>query len=299
MIKWLLEQVEKDPTTLFRRRDLLGKSPGEFERLRRTGLLVYVQTDPEDETYPCDLPCAKTCPRQIVQVQGQFHAMCPEDGEIDPIRLGEDDLHKYAFSMERLLEEIRKSNHLSGCVSFIEPGYSYMGYTMCDNHRIGFALGPAAGNDDELELSGLRRLCKDDDVLVVFSRVSVKDELCFKKELRLHGMIHTSLAASLDFTTFAFDIRALISRLSGKEQEHLLVNRERSEVTYHEKTYPVTSRQIDILEALCKHPGAWVSGSEIKHQYDERLDKVKRKLPAPIRKLIESHTVKGYRLKLP
>jgi hypothetical protein len=299
LIEWLLQRLEADPTTLFRKRDLLNKSPEEFERLKHAGLFVYVQTDPESETYPCNLPCARACSKQVVEMQGRFYAICPQDSEIDPILLGEDDLHKYAFSMQKLLENIHNANGLSGSLSQIEPGYSYMGYMHSESHRIGFAFGFTIANDSVLELSGLRRLCKDDDTLVVFSPVSVIEDVCFKRELGLQGIVQTSLAVSVDFATFAFSTERLVSQLFAKEEGGLVIDRERSEVTYRGKTYPVTSRQVDFLEALRRQPGAWVSGSQVKRRYEERLDKVKSKLPAPIRKLIESHTVNGYRLKLP
>jgi hypothetical protein len=299
VIEWLLEQVEKDPTTLFRKRDLLAKSQAEFERLRKRGLLVYVQTDPEDETYPCELPCARACPKQIVEMQGRFYAVCPEESEIDPILLGEDDLHKYAFSIEKLLDEIRRANRLGGSLHRVNEDYLYLGYAAHKGRRTGFVFGFTIESNDALELSGLKRLCTDDDTLVVFSPVSAIQEVSVKRELHLQGIVQTSLKISVDFATFTFSIERLVSQLSAKEGAGLSVDRERSEVSYCGQTYPVTSRQVDFLEVLCKQPGAWVSGSEIKRRYDERLDKVKNKLPAPIGKLIQSHTVNGYRLNLP
>ncbi len=73
MIPWLLAQLEKDPTTTFSRRELLRQSEADFGRLTQAGLLTYVQTDPENEPYPCRLPCAKTCPMQIVEIQDRLN----------------------------------------------------------------------------------------------------------------------------------------------------------------------------------------------------------------------------------
>jgi hypothetical protein len=236
---------------------------------------------------------------QIVEMQGRFYAICPEDSEVDPVLLGEDNLRKYAFSIQMLLEGIRKANGLSGSLSQIEPDYSYMGYTLCEGRRVGFVFGPGMHGKGLLELSGLKQLCTDDNILVVFSPVSAIQNMCLRRELHLRGVVQASLVSSVDFETFCFCIASLISQVSVKETKVLAIDRERSEVTYQDKAYRVTQRQVDFLEVLCKQPSAWVPGSQIKRRYEERLDKVKNKLPAPIRKLIESHTVNGYRLNLP
>lgn len=220
MIEWLLKQIEKDPTTLFRKRDLLDNSPAEFERLKQRGLLVYVQTDPENETYPCNLPCARACPKQIVEMQGRFYAMCPEDSEIDPILLGEDDLHKYAFSMQKFLEEIRKANGLSSPVTQIEPDFSYVGYTVCDGRRVGFAFNPSLKEKGLLELCGLRKTCIDDDVLVLFSPVSVIDDISVRAELNRETIILAPLAIALDFGTFKVPVAKLAAEAIQAERTY-------------------------------------------------------------------------------
>lgn len=219
MIEWLLEQIEKDPTTLFRKRDLLDRSRPQFEQLRKRGLLVYVQTDPEDETYPCQLPCARVCPKQIVRVEGQFYAMCPEDSEIDPILLGEDDLHKYVFSVEALLEEIRKANRLNGSLSQIGPQCFYVGYAQCQERRIGLVFIPNIEGKGFLELCGLRRLCVDDDVLIVFSSVSTIDDISIRADMGREGIVQMSLTKVLDPRTLKIPVGRLMAQAIDAERE--------------------------------------------------------------------------------
>jgi len=220
LIEWLLEQVEKDPTTLFRKRDLLKKSPFEFERLKQAGLLTYVQSDPENETYPCDLPCARACARQIVEMQGQFYAICPEDSEITPILLGEDDLHKYALSIEKLLEEIRKANGLGGSISRIEPDYSYVGHILWEERRVGFVFVPSIKGKRLLELCGLRKQCLDDDVLIVFSLVSAINDISIRVDLSREKIVQASLAATLDLGTLAIPVAELVTEAIEAERDH-------------------------------------------------------------------------------
>jgi hypothetical protein len=219
LIPWFLEQLEKDPTTLFRKRDLLNKSPEEFERLKHAGLLVYVQTDPENETYPCNLPCARACSKQVVEMQGRFYAICPEDSEVDPILLGEDDLHQYAFSIQKLLEDIRRANGLDGSLSQIEPDYSYMGYTRCDGRRVGLVFTYSIEGKGLLELCGLKRLCIDDDILIVLSPHSTIDDIFMRANLNREKIVQTSLATSLDFDTLDLPIERLIAVLGNDKDE--------------------------------------------------------------------------------
>jgi len=76
----------------------------------------------------------------------------------------------------------------------------------------------------------------------------------------------------------------------------LSIDKKGLEVRYNGIAYSVTERQADFLEELNKKPGEWIPGSKLKKPYTERLDKIKKKLPEPIKALIESHTCNGYRL---
>lgn len=114
MIAWLLKELEKNPTSLFRKVDLLKRSKRQFEELKQQGFLTYVQVDPHHETYPCNLPCSNTCPMEVVEKEGQLFAICPKDTEIDPIPLTKDDILKYQFSLDVLIKETRKANAFTG-----------------------------------------------------------------------------------------------------------------------------------------------------------------------------------------
>jgi hypothetical protein len=216
-----LQQLEKDPTALFRKRDLLNKSKQEFEQLKTQGLFTFVQADPEGETYPCNLPCSKTCPREIVEMQGEYFAICPDNAEIDPLLLSEDDLHRYAFSIQKLLEEIRKANRLNGRLHVIEPDYSYLGYATHQDRRIGFLFGFKITGKSVLDLSGLKRLCADDDFLVVFSPVSVIEDVSHKRELDRERVVQTSFVSSLNFQTYELSVEKLLSGLIARRENEI------------------------------------------------------------------------------
>jgi hypothetical protein len=219
LIRWLLEQLEKDPTTLFSKQELLSRSREGFERLKQKGLLVYVQTDPEGDTCPCRRSCARVCPMRIVEIQGQFYAICPEDSEIDPVPLGEDDLHKYDFSVARLLEGIRGANRLGGSLSHIEPDYHYVGYTTCDERRVGLIFVPSLKGKGLLELCGLRRACIDDDLLVVFSPVSAIDDISIRAGMGRERIIQVPLVKVLDRRTLKIPVGRLMAQAIDAERE--------------------------------------------------------------------------------
>lgn len=79
----------------------------------------------------------------------------------------------------------------------------------------------------------------------------------------------------------------------------LCLNRDKLEVQYKKKKYPLTDRQIEFLEKLNHKPDTWIPGTKLKEYPTQRLDKIKNSLPKPILRLVKSHTRHGYRLILP
>ena len=64
-----------------------------------------------------------------------------------------------------------------------------------------------------VKLSGLKHLCKDDDILVVLTPASKIEDVPLKGRLRHEKIIQTSLASSLNPQTFELPIKKLISGL--------------------------------------------------------------------------------------
>ena len=114
MIVWLLKTLEKNPASVFRKKDLIRKSESQFERLKHLGLLAFCQPDPHHETYPCDHPCANACPMDVVNMEGKLFAICPEDSEVDPIPLAKDDIAGYRLAVDMLIKAIREANNFAG-----------------------------------------------------------------------------------------------------------------------------------------------------------------------------------------
>ena len=308
MIAWILRELEKNPTSVFHKRDLLKISEQQFEELRGLGLLAYVQPDLNSDTYPCSLPCENACPMDIAEVGGRLFAICPNDSEIDPVPLDSKDLDKYTFCMEKFLERVRRANSLEGKLHRIDQDYLYLGHATCKGRRVGFVFGFTVAHKSLLELTGVKSLCSDDYYLVLLSPVSLIEDLPRKRQLDRKRIIQTSLTTSLDLQTYVFSVKELLSELAEREadpeqktelvkQSLLSVDRERLGAICGGKSYSITERQAEFLEKLAEKPGVWIAGSQLKNDYRERLDKVKNSLPKAILKLIDSHTRNGYRLK--
>ena len=140
MITWLLEELEKNPTSLFRKKDLLKRSKKQFEVLEQQGFLNYMQPSSSYDTYPCTFPCSDSCPMDIVEMDGKHFAICPKDTEKDPIELTNEDISKYSFSFETLADEIRKANGFTGYSYSIPPRLYFIGDYIVDDVNTAFIM---------------------------------------------------------------------------------------------------------------------------------------------------------------
>lgn len=82
----------------------------------------------------------------------------------------------------------------------------------------------------------------------------------------------------------------------------LTVCRKPPSITFDGNTYGVSDEQAAFVDVLVNHLGQWVAPDVCKRDPmlgTDRRDRIKKKLPPPIRKLIESKGGKGSRLTLP
>jgi len=271
LIAWLLKELEKNPTSLFRKKDLLKKSKKQFEELKRQGFLTYVQPDPHHETYPCTLACLNTCPMDVVEMEGELFAICPKDTEIDPITLKKDDLSRYAFSIDRLLEQIRTANKLGGSFHRINGVYSYIGYKTYDGNRVGFVFIPKIADVSMLELSGLNQLCEDDDILVVLTPASKIEDVSLKGMLRAKKIVQSSLVSSVNLQTFELPIETLISGiLKPKTEQKITPVREPTSIRiakavrkFQYVTSEVIAKAANTTAGTVRNNPAWKKRKEI------------------------------------
>lgn len=148
-----------------------------------------------------------------VQTEGGLEAVCLEHQEEDPIPIEKDDLNRYAFSVDMLLVQLRTANRIEGYLHRINGGYFYVGYKTYSDNRVGFIFISKIGNEKLVKLSGLKHLCKDDDILVVLTPASKIENVSLKGQLRHEKIVQTSLVSSLDSQTLELPIEKLVSGL--------------------------------------------------------------------------------------
>lgn len=213
MIKFLLQEIEKSPNPLFTEKELLSLSPKDFQDLTKRKILSYFQPS-ENDMEKVRLPrCQHGCPLTVVQLEGGLEAVCLEHPEEDPIPIKKDDLNRYAFSVDMLLVQLRTANRIDGDLHRINGGYFYIGYKTYSDNRVAFIFISKIGNEKLVKLSGLKHLCKDDDILIVLTPASKIEDVALKGRLRHEKIIRTSLVSSLDPQTFELPIEKLISGL--------------------------------------------------------------------------------------
>lgn len=229
MIKFLLQEIEKSPNPLFTKMELLSLSPKVFQDLTKRKILVYFRPS-ENDMEKVRLPrCQHGYPLTVVQVEGGFEAVCLEHREEDPIPIEKDDLNRYAFCVDMLLVQLRTANRIDGDLHRINGGYFYVGYKTYSDNRVGFIFISKIGNEKLVKLSGLKHLCKDDDILVVLTPASKIEEVPLKGRLRHEKIIQTSLVSSLDPQTFELPIEKLVSGLLKPKAITELSNRQKTD----------------------------------------------------------------------
>jgi hypothetical protein len=213
VIKFLLEEIEKSPNPLFCKRELLYLSEEEFKILTDKKILVYSRS-PGDETEKLRFPrCQYGCALTIVQTEGAYEAACLEHPEEAPVPLERDDLSRYKVSIDKLMFEIRNANRIDGDLHRINGGHFYVGYKTYNDNRIGIIFVPNFDNTDVINLSGLKYLCKDDDVLLVLTPVSNINDVILKKQLASEKIVQMSIAAWLNPQNFELPILECVSPL--------------------------------------------------------------------------------------
>jgi hypothetical protein len=220
VIRHLLEEIEKAPNPRFSKKELLSISAKDFGDLCKKKILVYCQ--PADSGFEqLRFPrCQHGCPLTLVRAGAKLEAVCLDHPEEDPISVSKDDLSRYAFSLDQFLFEVRFANRIDGDISRIQGGHFYIGYKYYNDSRVGFVFVRRIEGEEMLQLSGLRRLCEDDDILVVLTPKSGIEDLTLKGQLRKDNIVQMSLYSSLDPETSKLPIEELISGvLKPKERK--------------------------------------------------------------------------------
>ena len=139
MITWILNRVEEAPSSLFRRTELFKQSKAKFNKLKKAGFLLYDQPDEDGMSYPCPVPdCGNGCSMDVMEMKGKIYAVCPEDDGVKPIPLTEDDISRYSFSIEKLIQKVRRDNNFTGSTYQITPHLHFIGERVVNEQNTAF-----------------------------------------------------------------------------------------------------------------------------------------------------------------
>lgn len=180
MIAWMFNRMEKSPASLFRRAELLDKSKSLFKKLRRDGLLLFVQPDERGMSYPCNVrDCGNGCPMDVLEMNGKYFAVCPEDDKIVPRALTADDIARYRFDLEAVAGRFREDNSLGGCASRLDQRLYYLGEANAGGMTLGIVLAffpaPRAAVKSLLALPNMVS-CRYDRLLIVLPSLEISSQ---------------------------------------------------------------------------------------------------------------------------
>ncbi len=213
MIRFLLEEIEKSSNPLFTKKELLYISEEEFKILSDKKILVYYKP-PTENTETLRYPrCQHGCGLTVMKIDGAYEAVCMEHPEEAPIPLEKDDLSRYKVSIDKLLFEIQSANKIDGCLNRIKGGYCYVGYKNYNENRVGIVFVPNSRKTGIINLSGLKNLCKEDNILLVLTPVSDISDIILKKQLANENIAQLSLATSIKSRSFILPIKKCVSTL--------------------------------------------------------------------------------------
>jgi hypothetical protein len=174
LLSHLLRHIEGSPEAKFYESELTGISSTDFASLKEQKHLLFDQYDFEGEHYFDK----RGNERFVRKYNGKWVATSTEDSGISPLYLKEQDLNRYTFSIQPMLEEIRTKNSLAKNLNQITSRVWYIGEKAVIQSNIGIFV--ALLSDDqaaEAELLGLNaKTGKMDGALVLCPSYQIKSQ---------------------------------------------------------------------------------------------------------------------------
>jgi hypothetical protein len=174
LLQYLLKQFEGSPETKFYESDLTRVSSAGFSALKKQKGLIFDQYDFENEHY-FDKQGNE---RFVRKYSGKWRATSTEDSEISPLYLKEQDLNRYTFNIQPLLEKIRSKNSLAKNANAVTPRVWFIGEKPVIQNNIGIFAAFLSGDEQaETELLGLKaKIGKVDGVLIICPTYQIKSQ---------------------------------------------------------------------------------------------------------------------------
>jgi hypothetical protein len=123
LLSYLFKHVEGSPEARFYESELTGISSTGFRTLKKQKHLIFDQYDFEGENYFDK----RGNERFVRRLNGKWIATSTEDSGIAPLYLKDQDLNRYAFSMQPLLDQIRVINKLEETIDQVSARLYFVG----------------------------------------------------------------------------------------------------------------------------------------------------------------------------
>jgi hypothetical protein len=164
----LLGHLALFPGARFLESDLSARCAEGFARLVEQRLLRFVQTDPDQATYPCPTPWAEGCDRVVSRVEDRLWAVCTCPANEPPIPLSPEDLNRWRVDLQAVTRRFREANGLRGNSEDLDGRMFFLGETQRDGLSNAFALGLIDDREAVTRLKALpNSLSRQYDRLVV------------------------------------------------------------------------------------------------------------------------------------
>lgn len=230
MLNFIFKNIECIPTASFTETELVGISRSSFNTLTKQKCLSRIKYDIEKEPY-----FLADDEKFVRKQNGRYLAYSVESPDVSPVELKESDLKRYQLALPAFFEKIRSANNIEGKFHEIRSGYYYIGYKIFDSFRVGFVFAPKIKDGKLVEFTGLKELCKDDKVLVVFTPFTKIENIELNYTLSKCMIATASLVSVLNSKTYKLPVDSLIKEFikdSGQVTE--ITDKQKKDYEAHE-----------------------------------------------------------------
>ncbi|NQT22729.1 MAG: hypothetical protein HQ579_04730 [Candidatus Omnitrophica bacterium] len=232
MLSFILKNLESFPAASFTETELVGISRSSFNTLTKQKCLSRLKYDALKEPY-----YLSDDEKFIKKRNGRYFAYSAESADVDPVEVKESDLKRYQLSFPTFFEKVRLANNIEGKFQEIKDGYFYIGYKVFDSFRVGFVFAPKIKDGKLVEFTGLKELCKDDKVLVVFTPFTKIENIELNYTLSKCMITTASLASSLNAKTYKLPVNDLFKEFTENQITELTAKQKKDYETHGYKCY--------------------------------------------------------------
>jgi len=155
MMAHILKRIEAFPDATFRESELIGISKKSFDQLVKNGFLEFDHYDGDGDSYFSDRIGDGEIQRTIRIRNNIVTAFSTEEG-VSTIELAKPEITYYRFNLDRLIQDIKRINSLSGKVRRIDERLCFVGEFDSGKRQIAVYLGLFSDFDQASALLGLK-----------------------------------------------------------------------------------------------------------------------------------------------